>query len=568
MALLNKKPKLTLIPPLNWQPSLQRAWLEWYKDANTLPSSTQLCSNFVSRHDHHNIEIKTVFELAGRNFESESDIYIFVPRSFELQSVPMDELQSDLRARVRLAVPVGGEQGASALSSAREALKRVVEHIHEAHDLGEVVVEGAHPLADELVNAAKDLCSVVSETLKQSAVDQIRHLFLAHSLMSTPDACLKSIKDLIEDVRAKGAMVAEVRKLLWNSNTNTLAVLHLLDEYLSHLYVQYLATIRCELDRTHEIPENLDTMAHARLKNELCLLLDGLQESEASHRNALGLIREEESIDELDRERRLVRISHLKKYFQSSTFLDLSRRTPQKRVSEYLATIGTLIAAVVATGFEIFGRHKAAEAAVQGMFLIALGVAVYVLRDRMKDWLRNFLSEKARKYLPDSEQQLWANNKKLGFVKEWFRTYSKKKLPKEVVDLRRRASASDMETRLSEDVFHYHKVQSLMQMPAVMESGNGTKALHENIRICFDRFLKNMDDPFKEVMELDTWGRLKQSRSHRVYHFYLISRTKFSTVAGKSVHEISYRIVLDKSGIVRLEEIENVHPKDHSAIKN
>ena len=205
MALLNKKPKLTLIPPLNWQPSLQRAWLEWYKDANTLPSTTQLCSNFVSRHDHHNIEIKTVFELAGRNFESESDIYIFVPRSFELQSVPMDELQSDLRARVRLAVPVGGEQGASALSSAREALKRVVEHIHEAHDLGEVVVEGAHPLADELVNAAKDLCSVVSETLKQSAVDQIRHLFLAHSLMSTPDACLKSIKDLIEDVRAKGA---------------------------------------------------------------------------------------------------------------------------------------------------------------------------------------------------------------------------------------------------------------------------------------------------------------------------------------------------------------------------
>ena len=93
-------------------------------------------------------------------------------------------------------------------------------------------------------------------------------------------------------------------------------------------------------------------------------------------------------------------ISHLKKYFQSSTFLDLSRRTPQKRVSEYLATIGTLIAAVVATGFEIFGRHKAAEAAVQGMFLIALGVAVYVLRDRMKDWLRNFLSEKARKFYP------------------------------------------------------------------------------------------------------------------------------------------------------------------------
>lgn len=561
MGSVKKKSRLTLIPPLNWQPSLQKVWLEWYKDNSNLPSTTQLCSNFVSRHDHHNIEIKTVFELAGRSFESETDIFIFIPRSFELQTVGMDELQSDLRARVRLAVPVSGEQGASALSSAREALKRVVEHIHEAHDLGEVVVEGAHPLADELVNAAKDLCAVVSETLKQSSVDQIRHLFLGHSLMSTPGACLKSLQDLIEDVRSKGSIISEVRKLLWNPSTNTIGVLHLLDEYLSHLYVQYLATIRFEIDRLNEIPENLDTIEHARLKNELCSSLDQLQEAEAAHRNALGLIREEQNVDEIDRERRLVRISHLKKYFQSSTFLDLSRRTPQKKVGEFFATAGTLMAGVIAAMFEIFGRRHAAEVAVQGMFVIALGVGIYVLRDRLKDWLRNFLSEKARKYLPDCEQQLWANNKSIGFVKEWFRTYSKKKLPSQVLEMRKRASANEMESRLSEDVFHYHKIQALSEMPAVMESGNGTKALHENIRICFDRYLKNMDDPFKEVMELDSWGRLKQSKSHRVYHFYLVATTKFSTAAGKVAHDLCYRIVLDKSGIVRLEEIENVLPK-------
>src|SRR4051812_14291739 len=59
-------------------------------------------TSVVTRHDHHNIEIKTVSELGMSPSTVETDLYLFIPRNFELTTVGKSELSKDFRSRMRL----------------------------------------------------------------------------------------------------------------------------------------------------------------------------------------------------------------------------------------------------------------------------------------------------------------------------------------------------------------------------------------------------------------------------------------------------------------------------------
>ena len=85
-------------------------------------------------------------------------------------------------------------------------------------------------------------------------------------------------------------------------------------------------------------------------------------------------------------------------------------------------------------------------------------------------------------------------------------------------------------------------------------------AVHENLRINLARYLKHMDDPYKDLAELDAWGAIKKSKSRRVYHFYVCVNLKYSSTkahhSSAPVHEqlVISRVVMDKNGVVRVEE--------------
>ena len=61
-------------------------------EAETTDLPSHSANSTVSRHDHHNIEVKTVSELGNHPSMVETDLYLFVPRSFEIASVGKAEL--------------------------------------------------------------------------------------------------------------------------------------------------------------------------------------------------------------------------------------------------------------------------------------------------------------------------------------------------------------------------------------------------------------------------------------------------------------------------------------------
>jgi hypothetical protein len=382
-------------------------------------------------------------------------------------------------------------------------------------------------------------------------------------------------------------MFNRVRAVLTRPESSRFAVLALLDEYTSQLFVKFLGNLRQDLSRIAPPPAVESSLDYHASRRQLDQFFDQLQEREAQHRRRFSASGIDEESD-LERERRLVRLSHLKKFFQSHTFIEVSREQAAKRISESTAAIGTASAGIIAAMVEQFSRPEIKNFATQSLIVVSFGVLIYVLRDRMKDWAKGLLLKKASKFLPDFELQLMAKERRIGNVKEWFRFTSAKDLPSDVFKLRQVAAASAMERKLPEDIFHCHKIQEVDGTALQASKPLPThRALHENTRINLERYLKHMDDPFKDLTDLDASGRFTRSRSHRVYHFYLCVKTasrpkdgiekmraRFSplrllarqahstpstTVTAETQIQI-YRIVLDKTGVVRLEDLQ---PRAH-----
>lgn len=535
----------------------------------TPESSSGFASSVVSLHDHHNVEVKTVSELSATHSLVETDIYLFVPKNFELSGHGKGELVKDFRSRVRLAVPVGGEQGAQALDDALDTLQYQLQSLAAAEKSGEINDDLNHAVCEEVLETAKDISAVLAETIKHRMAENTRRFLISHSLMSIPSSALAGLEQLIVDVNATAELMKKLRSAIESEQKSAKAILTFLDEYMSHLYVQYLGSIRIELARI-SAPRGTETdFGYSQGRNKAVELLNSHQEIEARHRQKFGVKVDNES--DLDREHRLVRLSHLKKFFQSKTFVDITRQQPAAKISESTATIGTAFAAVIAAMLDFYGRSATSHVAMQGVFFIMFGVILYVFRDRMKDHAKTLFHKKALQFLPDFEQKLVAKDVNIGRVKEWFSLLKSKDAPLDVLARRRAAASTELERRLPEDVFHCRKIQEV-DASSLSQSGkaNYSRALYENTRINFERYLKHMDDAFKDLTDLDPSGQFLSARSHRVYHFYLCVKTitgpmdksmgaKLRPMTGlretASTQTLLYRIVLDKSGLVRLEEL-------------
>jgi hypothetical protein len=530
--------------------------------APSLPPAN--ATSVVTRHDHHNIEIKTVSELGTAPSTVETDLFLFIPRNFELTTVGKSELSKDFRSRMRLSTAVDGEQGIAAFESTLYSLKASLDRLETALVNGAPVFDLSHPLCEELLEATRDLCGVVAGTLKHASAEHVRLFFLSHTLLTTEEACVNGVSSLSHNVQSVHDRICLVRNTAQSKLAMPAAVFAISDEYISQLYVQYLAMIRAELERLQK-PASLSAPAYENARRKLEKLLDVFQTEEAKYRSRFASASGADETD-LERERRLVRLSHLKKFFQSKSFVDITREHAAQKFSESTATAGTALAGII---YMILLQFSQSRVAMSGFFFFFVGVVTYVLRDRMKDWAKAHFQSTASKFLPDFEQQLVAHDKKIGSIKEWLWIRPAKDVPEEIVRLRREASSHEMEKRLSEDVIHLHKVQDVdtasMQLPGSKSSLS--RSLHENTRVNFERYLKHMDDPFKELTDLDENGRFLQALSHRVYHFYLIVRTvsiakekRLEKLAPHSVHPrreqtLVYRIVLDKNGVVRLEDL-------------
>lgn len=553
----------------------------------------------VSRHDHHNVEIKSVIDLCDDSQKVVTEMFLYVPKSFEIGLVGKAEFAKDIRTRLRLSIPsVEGfddEDFSTALLELKKANTRLEQEIFANQAMDQEVPSN---LRENVLDAAKDVAAIFAERLKRLSNEHGRQFFLSQTLLMTSTSRMMGFDLFVRNLQTVRRKIEALREAMNSRTDDGRALNSLLDEYVSQLYVQYLGAIGNEFsnfessrewsrhDETpSEVDERANTQAGSTIDSGLApetsrlrarQLLKALQEDEAVYRRTRGLSFESET--DLERERHLSRLSQLKKFFQSKTFVDVTKTQAAQKVGESTALVGTAIAAIIAATLEQLGRKNVATLASQGLMFVGLGVILYVLRDRMKDWARAKLQSKALALIPDFETQLIADRKNFGISREWLQIHTSKACDAAVMEARHSDTVIEKNLRLPEDVLSTRRVFFLR--PNFAGPGQ-SRSLHENVRLNLDRHLKFMDDPFKDLTDLEADGRLTLSRSHRVYHFHMVTRTsllkgplakpsrlrtwtqalrailgfKPLIITPDSVHIAAHRIVLDKSGIVRVEPV-------------
>jgi hypothetical protein len=529
-------------------------------------------STEVTRHDDHNIEVKSAYEFEGRALHSSLNLYLFVPRSFQLASWELSEVIDDFRTRIRLSVPSLVERSRSALEQAKAELAKTLNQISLAADGRESLHDLSSPLNEAIIERSKELAGVMHALFKTQS--QVQDALIAETFdRAGSNQAEELFTQLQSAVETTSSALTSLRRMIGEDCFQNVQVLKLMDEYLSHLYVKNLSGIWAEIRRHRSPPKRSRYDSYWRGRSRFESYLSELQQKEALHHSTIGhTIEMERSV--ANREKHLMRLSHLKKFFQSKMFVEVNRTNPVERFAETYALMGALFGGLVAVVLQMyFARSHNASAqdlTSGGILVVTLAVMLYVVRDRLKDWVRSSFTNRAKKFLPSFSQQLQVDGKSIGLIKEWFQIYEgTTPLPAFVKKLRSTASQSELESQLQEDVIGYKQRQSVRAWEKGGSKRKPVCALQHNIRINLERYLKHMDDPFKDLTILDTEGKLTSMRGHRVYFFYLLVLTHHDASRSLSVSDTSgpwdsefpncqkqmFRVVLDKNGVTRVEPL-------------
>jgi hypothetical protein len=496
----------------------------------------------VKRHDDHNLELKTLFNFSGTEQEAHLGFYLFFPQSVQMREVEKSDLFSDFYSRQRLFIPLSQSMDSRETAMALDEIKRL---------LALMSVPGFDPLVeDQLTSVVQVVGGIVGETLKARTSKIKRDLLLIHSISHqvVNANIFNDISIQLDDLTEVMCAVRAVTDASWTLKS---PVINLLDEYIHHVFIETLGKIDFELSRFQKNVSESERSKFVEGWRQLHLQLSLLQKKEVHFQKKHNLTPSNLKSDDSS-ELLLVRLGQMKKFFQSKMFIDVQKSQSLKKFSEPTAALAACFAGITAATIQQFGNPDYFQLSLQGVSLLFFAMGLYALRDRIKDFAKNFLNKRISKYIPDYEYELKDKDVPIGRIKEWLKTLRTLDLPEDVLHKRKSASVSEAESFLKEDVLYLKRIYGLS---AREKNGDKQLSLQETLRINIQRYLKFLDDPMKDITVLDQRGRFTRKTSSKMYYFYAVVNyaTKSKGVEiEKQMH--LYRVVLNKNGIQKVIE--------------
>ncbi len=285
----------------------------------------------------------------------------------------------------------------------------------------------------------------------------------------------------------------------------------------------------------------LDSELNSKLVRELNDMLIPIISEEFEYRKKNDyVIYKKDSENELF----LYRKSVLKKIITSILFLNTHTEESLTVAKDLGFAIAAGIAMFIFVALTIWAGQRWSASSIPFATVLVLG---YVLKDRIKDWCKLLFSNNMTKWFSDYKTEVVdpATGDKIGTCKHAFSFLTEKKVPREVMRLRRHTTPSDF--WLTEDVLKYEKEVILKPGP-ILRAHARMRDVTDIIRFDVDRFLDRMDEPFETRRALNP-GTLETEdfTCARVYHINIVLKLED--------HLRRMRLVLDQNGIKRIEEV-------------
>lgn len=482
----------------------------------------------VRIHDRHQAEIKLDYRMngAGARCSYEVALYFFVPPSLGLnpRTFGKREFFADLIDRVRIKTPsvilrniLDPERGP--FRPLEGAMRRLVDR------------KGPAP-REEYEHHLKMFCCIFKSALRDHV-----HLIDARSKR-------QDVIDLVEQfVLTVGVIPARFRELRHILNVPTVeakafARYQFADEFLSIALESYACEMAQKLAR-FEGPDIDD------LRKRLLAIVRG--EVQYRQENGYASILDERS----DNEILVFRRSVLKKFVESALFLTTRARREGKLTEQALFAFAAGCSMVFATAVAFLVQQRFGNLTLP--LFVAL-VASYMLKDRLKEWLRVAFDSKVRRRFADRRLLIYGTTGKrpIGVCRETFDFLTDQRLPPSIAKLRNRDHLTEIENGwLGETVFRYRK--HIQMVPNWLERLTETypvDGLNNIMRLSFSRYLPRMDDPRKPLWVSDG-ETVREVDGERVYHINLI----LECAQNDEVEYGRFRVVLNKDGIKRIETV-------------
>lgn len=522
----------------------------------------------IEVHDKSQFEVKFEYNflrsLSKNDIEKDKkysiETYFFIPKNIGISAINYSKSQfyNDLHAYIRFKTP---EMTFNELNDEN--------NIHSPllilkNNLEKMKKESSEEIDFISINEAKLFGCLINGFLKQSTI-QIRKLInqvTYYKNLSSSHGFIRvlerEIKIFINDALS---ILYKYRNLRVNYQAvelqispNVLLNLKLVDEYNTYRLENSFASIY------HEV-ENLSS-----LKNIDCrTILDFLTQvafEESQYRIQQGFICFKNSTS-VNYEYYAYRFGAIKKHIFQVLYLDIRHIKNEKKYRNYMAMAGAAIAAL----FYLPAQALLTVNANISFSVIFMVVVAYMFKDRVKEVSREILLDKILdkfyKFFPDNDLFIQdytqdkddKNRNIIGRCKEYMRFLKKDELEYNILKLRNQGHVVDTDEERSEEVIYYNK-DVYLNSQKIINAHHRRTNIKDIIRFNINEFLDKLDNATGKINFFDIEKSIFSSlKAPKVYHLNIIFKY---TMGDKKANNHVYqriRVVLDKNGIVRLEEV-------------
>ena len=315
-----------------------------------------------------------------------------------------------------------------------------------------------------------------------------------------------------------------------------------IDEFISYTIEDYLAQFLNRI-RLKTVPEFYE------LDKQLCEILLYEQKSLRRHFAETDAPLQNGQHDEYI----LYRKGLLNKFAIDPLLLKTSRLSVDQRFKMLIGGIPAAIAMLIYSVLFVWQWNYFLQ---NSEPFIIMTVVLYVLKDRLKEELRFLSYRKAAKWFSDYTTDIFFDGSDLGNLKESFAFVQEEKIPTDIVNMRQSEFHGIMEAfKRPEQIMYYKKTVTIREKPKKMHER--FYALNILFRLDIHHFLNKAEDPYQTQLSLDEKTHiLRRIQLPRVYHLNIILKTTLEGGDGATKSQLmKYRLVVDKSGIKRIEYV-------------
>lgn len=500
-----------------------------------------LDSGEVHLRDKWQLELKSEFFPHSELKHSEyiQEFYFFIPNSLQINRHTYTKAQFyfDQTNLIRYKTPEFSFEELLNLNNKRSPIVRIMKICDSPDTPNNRVI-----LSDEL----KLLGNIVRSTLRAL----VKKLFLELKRDNTEEKNrelshhVQQLCQHIQQMRNEFVIAQEKYKSNWKDPIFFDQFLYI-DEFISNSVLHYLTGL-LENIRLHP---NKNLIAADKALCDTILKEQQINERynpKKSSKSIRHSFRNKEQI--------LYRNSLLNKFVLDALLLHTSRFTLEQRYQDWIGSIAAGIAMLIYFSLFIWLGNVFL---INSEPFIVFTVIIYILKDRIKEWIKNLSYHHAFRWFSDYSTVIQSPDQKhdIGVVKESVSFLDENQISKEIQTERNSDFHEVLENFIRpENVLLYKRTVEIFNPRERQSRRHDVNII---FRFNIHRFLRKASDPVEKHFSLDPKSlKMITTRLPKVYHLDLIIKNISQKKSG--VHHVEIkklRIVLDKNGIRRIEQL-------------